>query len=331
MTKLLFTTASAAALALSTAAAAHLQDETDPPIQENKPVAETTDNMNTEAVAEDLNEGELEATAEATAAVDGQDKKAKSDLASTRMDKADDMPAADPAELAQAREETAEALSVLSNLTTGHMSAREVLGAPVTGANGERIARIDDLIVGSDNQIDQAILLSGGFFGLGGQKAVVDFDDLNITYDTDREPQVSIAMTEESIDQVAEYEQTEMNDWSLASELIGASGSLGNSDRDVTITDIIVSQDGEAEYLIAADGLFAAIGGDRRAIDFDRLNIAQGDGGVMIDVDPETYDSMTLFTYSPGAEAKVKVDKERTEHKAKKSEKRTKPDNDEDM
>ena len=146
------------------------------------------------------------------------------------------------------------------------------------------------------------------------------FEDLDITYNYDREPRVNVSLTEETIGEVSGFEQEDANNYHLVSELIGASAQLGQSDRDVNITDVIVSRDGQASYAIAADGVFAAMGGDRRAIAFDRVNIAQGDGGVSLDLEPATYDSMTLFTYRPGnaddqkAEAKMKKDEKHDKH-----------------
>ncbi len=296
MTKMLLSSASSVALALSVATASSLQQDDPQPIEENPPASETIEEMSTPNTPEDLQEESLEAKTEVRTETN-----VETQAVAEVKEPDTNEPVADPTELAEAESETNEALSVLSNLTADYMSARDILGAPVFGVNGERIARVDDFVIGADDQVEEAILLSGGFFGLGGQKAAVDFDRLNLTYDFDRDPLVTVSMTEESIKGVAEYKQTEANDWSLASELIGASGNLAESDRDVTITDIILSMDGEAEYLIAADGLIASFGGDRRAIDYSRLTVAQGDGGVTIDLTPSTYDNMTLFTYRPDA------------------------------
>jgi sporulation protein YlmC with PRC-barrel domain len=67
-----------------------------------------------------------------------------------------------------------------------------VIGADVVNRQGERVGRIDDLLIDADGTITHAVLSVGGFLGLGDHLVAVPFpeleiaveeDDLEVTYD----------------------------------------------------------------------------------------------------------------------------------------------------
>lgn len=193
------------------------------------------------------------------------------------------------------------------------MSVKEFLGEGVIGIDGERIARVDDILIGADGKADSVIFLSGGFFGLGGKKGALDYSALDLTLDNEHEPAIRVSMSEDAIQNVAEFKTDELNDYRLASELVGAAAELSGTDESAVIADAIVSKDGDIRHLIVADGVIGSWGGEKRAVAYNKLVIEQGDGGLVLNMTPEQFETAQKFEYRHGqhhgeANAASKVD-----------------------
>lgn len=180
-------------------------------------------------------------------------------------------------------------------LTSGDLSAGELIGAEVMGADGEKIATVDDLLINADGRIETVVFRSGDFVDLVGTKGALAYDQLDLTMAGDGDPRFSVAMTEDALQQVAEFQQDGLNDYRLASEMIGTTADFMNSDESARINDIIVSEAGEARYAIVGD---PAMMNDERQLAFNLISVEQDDGGaIVIDAAPEDYETMPVFKY----------------------------------
>jgi sporulation protein YlmC with PRC-barrel domain len=92
-----------------------------------------------------------------------------------------------------------------SNLTLDAFDYRasDLVGATVLDDRGERVAKVDDVVVSTEDDKLHAVLAIGGFAGFGAKLITVPFDDLQITA-ADGHPQVRIAMTGEQLQQLAD-------------------------------------------------------------------------------------------------------------------------------
>ncbi len=179
------------------------------------------------------------------------------------------------------------------------LSAKELLGEGIEGANGDRIARIDDIVIDKNGRAQDVVFLSGGVFGLGGKRGALDYRAVDIAVDRDYEPDVSASLNEEGIEAVAEFKTDKMNDYSLASELLGAEADLTPSDdaTDVVINDIIFDADGDVEHLILQKTAIGPIGaGEKYAVPFNKLTVAQGDGGLVFDMSEDELNAASRFS-----------------------------------
>ncbi|HOP18813.1 MAG TPA: PRC-barrel domain-containing protein [Amphiplicatus sp.] len=198
----------------------------------------------------------------------------------------------------------AEATATL-HLAADEVSAKDLIGEQIYGSDGKQIATVDDVVIGADGKADTLVFKSGDFFGLGGKRGALDYGSADITVDAKAEPRVRVSMTKEAIQSVAAYETNEMNDYNLASELIGASADLMSSDDKATITDLILASDGSVNHVIVQNGVLGAIGGEPVAIGYDKVAIEQGDGGVVIGLTPEMLSAAQPFTYETVIETTV--------------------------
>jgi sporulation protein YlmC with PRC-barrel domain len=80
--------------------------------------------------------------------------------------------------------------------------ASDLIGAPVLDDRGERVAKVDDIVVSTEDGKLHAVLAIGGFAGFGAKLMSVPFADLQITSADD--PQVRIKMTGEQLQQIVE-------------------------------------------------------------------------------------------------------------------------------
>ena len=204
----------------------------------------------------------------------------------------------DEAEMETADSETAPEMAEAPDVETvylmsGDLSAGELIGAKVIGADGEDAATIDDFIINSDGQIDRVVFRSGDFIDLLGTQGALAFDQLDLEMAADNEPRFTVSMTEEALQNVEEYDQDGLNDYSLASEIIGTTADFTNSDESARINDIIISADGEAKYAIVGDTIMD----NDRQLDFDRIIVDDDGDALMIDAAADDLAMMPIFIY----------------------------------
>lgn len=175
------------------------------------------------------------------------------------------------------------------------LSAEELIGAKVTGVDGEDIATVDDLLINANGEIESVIFKSGDILDVTGKKGAIPYQQVDLTVTADQEPRFNVAMTEDAIQNVAEFEQDGLNDYRLASEMIGTTASFVNSDDDARIRDLIVGQDGSVQYAIVSDPLMIE---EMRTLDFSRIQVEQGDGGpIVINASKADFKTMPRFAY----------------------------------
>lgn len=60
------------------------------------------------------------------------------------------------------------------NNLPGSASVEQLMNRTVIGADGEKIGKVTDVILGPDNQAQLLVVQSGGFLGIGGKDIAVD-------------------------------------------------------------------------------------------------------------------------------------------------------------
>jgi sporulation protein YlmC with PRC-barrel domain len=81
--------------------------------------------------------------------------------------------------------------------------ASDLIGAAVLDDRGEHVAKVDDIIVSTEDGKLHAVLAIGGFAGIGAKLISMPFADLQITSAGDN-PQVRIKMTGDQLQQLAD-------------------------------------------------------------------------------------------------------------------------------
>lgn len=179
-------------------------------------------------------------------------------------------------------------------LAQGEMVASDLIGAPVRNGTGEDIATVSDIFFGRDGSDPQLLVRDGGVSGLGGDQRVVAFDAATITNTQDDEPRVFIQITEANLEMLPEYEQEELNDYRLASELMGTMASVSFSEDRARLTDLIITNTGEFRYALISPGMMP---NEKLVMDADTITVAQGDGEgeVVINTDQAEFDAARIY------------------------------------
>ncbi|MAH05817.1 MAG: hypothetical protein CL561_09685 [Alphaproteobacteria bacterium] len=164
------------------------------------------------------------------------------------------------------------------------MTAQGIIGRTVYNTNGDRVAKVRDIIVDQNGHATMVILGDGDFTGLG---KLVAFDyDLIMTRQADGDVVASI--TETTIDQAASFSYDDNNTskatrvipnngYSLAkmldAELVSATG-----DKLADVENVLM-RDGAADQLIISYNEFLGMGGNKLALPFKEaeLNETQGE------------------------------------------------------
>jgi len=90
----------------------------------------------------------------------------------------------------------------------GQMSAEDLEGTPVYGADDETVGEIDTLLIADDGKIDRVVINVGGFLGLGEKPVAVTFDELQILKNVEGDDvRIYIDSTEERLESQPEYEE----------------------------------------------------------------------------------------------------------------------------
>lgn len=86
----------------------------------------------------------------------------------------------------------------------GDMTANDLIGQKVVNKNGDKVGKIDDIVLNSNDQAVLAVISVGGFLGIGDKLVAVPFDQLQL--DKDKAVLMSAA-TEEQLKGMPEYKK----------------------------------------------------------------------------------------------------------------------------
>ena len=148
-----------------------------------------------------------------------------------------------------------------------------------------------------DNTALTETVLARPAYVMAGDLGTLPFSAVSVKLDADGEPTISAALVDESLEGVAEFEQAGLDDYRLASELIGTNAELAITDTYTRITDLIISSDGSVKHAVVTDGMSGVASADRLVIAFDAITVVQGDsnGEVMVNMTPEQLETAPVL------------------------------------
>lgn len=87
------------------------------------------------------------------------------------------------------------------------LTAEDLEGSYVYGANDETVGEIDSIVLTDDGKVEKVVINVGGFLGLGEKPVAVTFDELQVLRNVDGdETRIYIDSTQEALEAQPEYE-----------------------------------------------------------------------------------------------------------------------------
>ncbi|MFP1630288.1 PRC-barrel domain-containing protein [Zhengella sp. ZM62] len=89
----------------------------------------------------------------------------------------------------------------------GEMSAENLLGTSVYGANDEDLGEIGDVIVTADGEVEAYVIDVGGFLGIGEKPVALDASELQVMQNGNGEYRIFTQFTQEQLEQQSAYDE----------------------------------------------------------------------------------------------------------------------------
>jgi len=97
--------------------------------------------------------------------------------------------------------------NTLTEVPADQISADNLIGTTVYGADDENIGEINDVVLSDDGQIDAVIIDVGGFLGIGEKPVAVGMDNLVFLADEDGDRYLYTEFTKEQLEAQPEYDE----------------------------------------------------------------------------------------------------------------------------
>lgn len=111
------------------------------------------------------------------------------------------------AEAADKTETAAVDRSTLTEMPADKISADNLIGTNVYGADDADIGEISDVVLSADNKVDAVIMDVGGFLGIGSKSVAVGMDNLKFMSDKDGNNYLYTNLTKEQLDKQVAYDK----------------------------------------------------------------------------------------------------------------------------
>jgi sporulation protein YlmC with PRC-barrel domain len=165
------------------------------------------------------------------------------------------------------------------------LTADELLGADVQNPSGEKIGSVEDILVDKEGGAETVVINDGGVLGLGGKLVAFDYD---IIEGVSADKNVIVKLTDASIKKAKRFEYEAPAKPDAAISVMPASQFSVKKVQDAKVVDAngkavanvsdVVFDGDDADYLIVTFDKFLGLGGDKAALDFEALDLANNNG-----------------------------------------------------
>ncbi|CAN5484756.1 MAG: PRC-barrel domain-containing protein [Acidobacteria bacterium] len=193
--------------------------------------------------------------------------------------------------------------------------ADRIIGQTIRDRNDQRLGRIDDLAINTeDKKVAYAVVTRGGMWGIGGERVALAWDEVR----PDHEARV-VRLDEQRLQQARRIETGQTWPVNIGDGPVGTAGAAPEHrvlpmsniiGMDVhnkqgeslgRIDDVVLNRDGSLNYAVIAHGGFLGIGDNYIAVPWDRLTLDAQRQGAVMDVTRDQLDRTERFEYRDGA------------------------------
>lgn len=98
--------------------------------------------------------------------------------------------------------------STLTELPADKMTAEELVGSTVYGANDANVGEVGDVLLTQDGKIDAYVIDAGGFLGMGEKQVAIGADNLSFMTDADGNKYLYTTFTKEQLEAQPAYDES---------------------------------------------------------------------------------------------------------------------------
>ncbi|MFN3315040.1 MAG: hypothetical protein ACK46Q_16485 [Hyphomonas sp.] len=175
-------------------------------------------------------------------------------------------------------------------LASDEVKASKLIGADVKNSAGDDFAKVSDVWMGENGADPMLVLEEGGIMGVGAQRYTVSFDQVTVNAATNRNdsPNLVFQTAGDTLENLPQFEENGVNEYRLASEMMGKTAEFSLRDESARIDDLIFTTSGEARYAVISPGMLSS---NSVVIDADSITRAQGDsdGELVITVSEDVF------------------------------------------
>lgn len=164
-------------------------------------------------------------------------------------------------------------------------TAESLIGADVMGPNNEKVASVDDIIVGPNGSIQYVVLTDGGFLGLADKLVALRYNDVM----TNSSGKLMTNLTEQDYERFTEFNY----DSSKASPTVATLSPnmvsvkrlmdgelLDNQGKEIADIENVTIENGQVGHVVISFGKVFGMGGHQAAVPFTQASV-QKNGDVL--------------------------------------------------
>lgn len=155
------------------------------------------------------------------------------------------------------------------------LTADKLIGTSIQNPKGEKIGKIEDIIVNADGDATAVVVNDGGVLGLGGKMAAFDYDILEGFTANEN---VMVKLSEDSIKNAQAYDPDAMAAGSFSTKKLADAKIVDANGKAVADVETIAFDGDDADYVVAKFNDILGMGGDKVAMDFDALTLTNASG-----------------------------------------------------
>lgn len=184
-------------------------------------------------------------------------------------------------------------------ISSSALSARYLRGASVVGSDNQKIGSIDDIVFDSSGNAQLALISVGGVAGIGGKSVGVNFGDLTFSGQDAREKTAQLGSSADQLKSETAFDKEKLASGQvLASNYLGSSVKLAESDDNGKLSDVILDGRGHARYAAIDFGGLLGVGNKRVAVAYDKLGQPIKDQPIPLQLSKADLNAAPSFVYA---------------------------------
>lgn len=163
-------------------------------------------------------------------------------------------------------------------------AAKAIIGQSIKDSAGKNVAKIHDIILDKDGNAKSLIVSDGGFFGIGGKMAALDYNSIIKSSD---DAEILMPVSKGTIKNVAEFSYKPVNKAGI--QVLPADGVslkealagkiLSPDGKKLADVDNVILSKGSATKLLVGFDKTLGLGGDKAALDFHDAKLMRTEDG----------------------------------------------------